>query len=63
MGAFSVLGSEEGREGGAAAGESGFDSALRALLDPGDLNDRELPEMMEHDGPPLCLRQLLECRD
>ena len=60
---FSVLGSEEGSEGGAAPGESGLDGPLWTMLDPCDLVEGEVAEMVEHDRPPLCLRQLLERRD
>src|SRR4029453_7154373 len=63
MGGFSILGSEEGGQGGATAGEAGLDGPLRAMLDPGDLADGELAEIVEHDGPPLCLWQLLERPD
>ena len=50
MGGFSVLGSEEGGEGGAASGESGLDGPLGAMLDPCDLAEGELAEMVEHDA-------------
>jgi hypothetical protein len=63
MGAFSVLRSEEGCECGPAAGESCFHGSFWTFLDSGDLDDRELAEMVEHDGPALRLRQLLERRN
>jgi hypothetical protein len=56
MGRFSVLGSEQGGEGGAASGESGLDGSLRTVLDPCDLAEGEVAEMVQHDRPPLCLR-------
>jgi len=63
MGRFSVLGSEQGGEGGAASGESCLDRSLWTVLDPCDLAEGKVAEMVEHDRPPLYLRQLLERRD
>jgi hypothetical protein len=63
MGGFSVLGSEDGGEGGATAREPRLDRPFGTTLDPSDLRDREFAEIVEHKGPPLRLGQLLECGD
>src|SRR3712207_746661 len=60
MGTFSVLRSEKDGKGTATSGRSRLDGPLRTTLDPRDLPEGKVTEMVEHDRPPLCLGQLLE---
>ena len=55
-----VLGGELGCEGGAAAGEPRLEGSLRAALDPGGLGHRQPHEVVQDQGAPLGLRQLLQ---
>src|SRR5689334_21587278 len=54
---------QQGCKGGAAAGETGLDGSLRYADLAGDVDDREVDQVVQHQGLALLVGELAQSRD